>query len=66
LKEIVMKLQTILMSLVLTVVVLASALVSYSGGATSRRVNPASSLRPSEVNSEGLELASKGFQVGNT
>jgi Tfp pilus assembly protein PilE len=62
----IMKLQTILMSLVLIVVTLASALVSYSSVAVkSRRDSPASSLCPSAMRSEGIELASMGFQVGN-
>jgi hypothetical protein len=60
-----MKLQTILMSLVLIVITLASALVSYSVVAQSRRESPASSLRPSATRAEGIESASMGFQVGN-
>lgn len=66
-KEMVMKLQTILLSLVLTVVVLASALVSYSSlAAASRRASPTSSFRPSEMKPEGIDLAMMGFQVGNS
>lgn len=62
-----MKPQTILKSLVLVVVLLASALVSYSSGAaaTGLRVSLASPLCPSEMKSERIELASNGFQVGN-
>jgi hypothetical protein len=61
-----MKLRTILKSLVLTVVLLASTLVSYtSGAATSRCVSPASSFCPSEMKPKGIELARAGFQVGN-
>lgn len=61
-----MKLQTLLMSLMFIFVVLTSALVSYSSIAiTSQRVSPAASSRPNEMKSEGTELASLGFQVGN-
>jgi hypothetical protein len=61
-----MNLQMTLKSLVLIAVLLASALVSYSSvTATSRCVSPASSLCPSEMKSEGVELASTGYQVGN-
>ena len=62
-----MKPQTILKSLVLVLVLLASALVSHSSGAaaTGRRVSPASSLCPSEIKFEQIELASAGYQVGN-
>lgn len=62
-----MKLQTILMSLVLIVVTLASTLVSYSDvAAKSQRDNSESFLRTSAMRLEGIELASRGFQVGKT
>lgn len=65
-KEMIMKLQMILKSLVLIAVLLASAFVSYSSvTATRGSVSPAPSLCPSEVKSDGFELASTGFQVGN-
>ena len=62
-----MKPQTILKSLVLGVILLASALLIYSNGtvAPGRRMSPVFPFCPGETKSEQIELASVGFQVGN-
>jgi hypothetical protein len=64
-KEKIMKSQTALKSLVLIAILLASALVGYGGDvATGQSICLAAPVHPSEMRSNGIELAAKGIEVG--
>ena len=61
-----MKLQMALRSLLLTTILFASALVIGRGFAIARSYADAPSpFGPREVNSETIEVARQGFQIGN-